>query len=226
MTFNAIIFGCTLSYELFHDFNLNLVIAIILCFPTSELVALPRLKNPVCVCVCVCVVNVEKFVEIKKKFLKIFLKTSSFPWSLGQESKSANAWKEVLLDAKERFFLCKLFSLLVDGPVFSEPWISGRLTLLLAAAYAEHTDWTHDELQTYCCKIKLATIAEDNQKAPFSIATTPRCSGGRYSFSWIAPLYPWYVPYIILCYARRYQVPFLKSLVWLDQGLNSGLPDH
>ena len=24
----------------------------------------------------------------------------------------------------------------------------------------------------------------------------------------------------------RYQVPFLKSLVWLDLGLNPGLPDH
>ena len=26
-----------------------------------------------------------------------------------------------------------------------------------------------------------------------SIATTLRCSGGRYSFTWIAPIYPWYV---------------------------------
>ena len=30
----------------------------------------------------------------------------------------------------------------------------------------------------------------------FSIATTLRCWGGRYFYSWIAPLYPWYVPYI------------------------------
>ena len=29
---------------------------------------------------------------------------------------------------------------------------------------------------------KLATIVEGNPKAPFSIATTPRCRGGRYSF--------------------------------------------
>ena len=42
---------------------------------------------------------------------------------------------------------------------------------------------------------KLATIVEGNQKAPFSIATTPRCRGGCYSFPWIAPLYPWYVAY-------------------------------
>ena len=39
-------------------------------------------------------------------------------------------------------------------------------------------------------KVKLATIVEGDPKAPFSIATTPRCRGGRYSIPWIAPLYP------------------------------------
>ena len=37
--------------------------------------------------------------------------------------------------------------------------------------------------------MKLTTIVKVNPKAPFSIAITPRCSGGRYSFPWIAPLY-------------------------------------
>ena len=37
---------------------------------------------------------------------------------------------------------------------------------------------------------KFATIVEGDPKAPFSIATTPRCRGGRYSIPWIAPLYP------------------------------------
>ena len=36
----------------------------------------------------------------------------------------------------------------------------------------------------------LATIVEGEPKVPFSIATTPRCWGGHYSFPWIAPLYP------------------------------------
>ncbi len=31
---------------------------------------------------------------------------------------------------------------------------------------------------------------EGGQKAPFSIATSPRCRGARYSFPWIALLYP------------------------------------
>ena len=48
-------------------------------------------------------------------------------------------------------------------------------------------------------KVKLATVVEGDQKAPFSIATTPRCREGRYSFLWIAPLYSWYVPYIAEC---------------------------
>ena len=48
-------------------------------------------------------------------------------------------------------------------------------------------------------EVKLATVVEGDQKAPFSIATTPRCSGGRHSFPWIAPLYTWYVPYIAVC---------------------------
>ena len=34
----------------------------------------------------------------------------------------------------------------------------------------------------------MATGDEGNPKDPFSIATTPRCRGGRYSFPWIAPL--------------------------------------
>ena len=39
-------------------------------------------------------------------------------------------------------------------------------------------------------KCKLATVVEGGLKAPFSIATTPGCRGGRYSSPWIAPLYP------------------------------------
>ena len=44
-------------------------------------------------------------------------------------------------------------------------------------------------------KVKLATVVEGNQKAPFSIATTMRCRRGCYSFPWIASLYSRYVPY-------------------------------
>ena len=49
----------------------------------------------------------------------------------------------------------------------------------------------HNQLPSKCIvKVKLATLVKGDPKAPFSRATTPRCRGGRYSFPWIAPLYP------------------------------------
>ena len=41
----------------------------------------------------------------------------------------------------------------------------------------------------------LATVVGGNPKAPLSVATTLWLKEGRYSIPWIAPLYPWYVPY-------------------------------
>ena len=40
----------------------------------------------------------------------------------------------------------------------------------------------------------LATVVEGDPKAPFSIATTPKCRGERYSFPWIGP--PYSLPYV------------------------------
>ena len=56
------------------------------------------------------------------------------------------------------------------------------------------------------------TLVKGDPKAPFSIATTLRCRGGRYSISWIAPLYPWSLPYNAECLTRWNQVPFFSSL--------------
>ena len=76
----------------------------------------------------------------------------------------------------------------------------------------------------YVSKSKLAPVVEGDQKAPFSVATTPRCRRGALFLPWIVSLYPWYIS--IIAETRRHQVPFLKSLVWHDLGLNPGLPDH
>ena len=76
-----------------------------------------------------------------------------------------------------------------------------------------------------CKKVKLATVVEGDQKAPFSIATTPRCSRRRYSFPWIAPLKPLYVHYGWVL-SKKVSSTIFKSLVWRDLGLNTGLPDH
>ena len=44
--------------------------------------------------------------------------------------------------------------------------------------YAIQKQSNHDKT----VKVKLAIIVKSDQKAPFSIATTPRCRGGSYSF--------------------------------------------
>ena len=54
-------------------------------------------------------------------------------------------------------------------------------------------------LGKYIYKVKLATLVEGDPKAAFSIATTQKCWGGRYSIPWIAPLYPWSVLYNAVC---------------------------
>ena len=43
---------------------------------------------------------------------------------------------------------------------------------------------------TYALQIKLVTLVKGDPKAPFSIATEPRCRGGPDYFPLIAPLYP------------------------------------
>ena len=75
-------------------------------------------------------------------------------------------------------------------------------------------------------QVMLVILVESDRKAPFSIATTPRCRGGWYSIPWFATLYPWSLLYNAECWARRHQVPFFASLEWLDLGLNPGLPEH
>ena len=54
-------------------------------------------------------------------------------------------------------------------------------------------------LRVYIYKVKLATLVEGNPKAPFSIATTPKCRGWCISIPWIFPLYPRSLPYNAEC---------------------------
>ena len=63
-------------------------------------------------------------------------------------------------------------------------------------------------------KVKLATLVEGDPKAPFSIATTPRCRGGRYYFPWIAPLYPWSLPYNAECQAKYHFMSLWYVSTW------------
>ena len=59
-----------------------------------------------------------------------------------------------------------------------------------------HLPW-QDEVRLIVSK--LATVVEEDLKAPFSIATTPRYREGRYYFPLSVPLYPWSIPYSAKC---------------------------
>ena len=63
-------------------------------------------------------------------------------------------------------------------------------------------------------KVKLATIVEGNPKAPFSIATTPMCRGGRYSFSGL--LYFTLDPYLIMLSAKQGGIKYHFLSLWYD----------
>ena len=48
--------------------------------------------------------------------------------------------------------------------------------------------WTKLYIYIYIVGSSWPTVVDCDPKAPFSIASTPRCCGGYYSFSWFAPL--------------------------------------
>ena len=104
-------------------------------------------------------------------------------------------------------------------------------TIFLSVWYDSNWDWTlisRDHWQTLYSfgqcnvksKVKLVIVVEGNQKVPFSLASTPKCRGERYSFPWIAPLLP--LVRTLYCWVLSKEVSsnhFLKSLVWRNLGL-------
>ena len=66
----------------------------------------------------------------------------------------------------------------------------------------------------YISKVKLATIVEGNPKAPVSIATTPRCRGGRYSFPGL--LYFTLDPYLIMLSVKQGGIKYHFLSLWYD----------
>ena len=60
----------------------------------------------------------------------------------------------------------------------------------------------------------MATIVEGNPKAPFSIATRPRCRGGRYSFpGW---LYFTLDPHLIMLSVKQGGIKYHFLSLWYD----------
>ena len=62
--------------------------------------------------------------------------------------------------------------------------------------------------------IKLATLVEGDPKASFSIAITPRCREGCYSFPWIAPLY--FDPHLIMLSVKQGGIKYHSLSLWYD----------
>ena len=60
----------------------------------------------------------------------------------------------------------------------------------------------------------METLVEGDANAPFSIATTPRCRGGCYSFPWIAPLY--IDPYLIMLNVKQGKIRYHFLSLWYD----------
>ena len=73
-------------------------------------------------------------------------------------------------------------------------------------------------------KLLLATEVEGDQKAPFQLALHQDV--GESATPFLGLLHFTLDNTLYCCYARKDQVPFLKSLVGCDLGLNPCLPDH
>ena len=61
-------------------------------------------------------------------------------------------------------------------------------------------------------------LVEGNPKAPFSIATTPRCRGGRYSFPGL--LYFTLDPYLIMLSVKQGGIKYHFLSLWYDSTLD------
>ena len=62
------------------------------------------------------------------------------------------------------------------------------------------------------------TVDKDGPKAPFSVVSTTRCWARHYLFPWIAPIYTWSDPYLIMQSVKQAGIKcHFKSLLWLAQ---------
>ena len=74
------------------------------------------------------------------------------------------------------------------------------------------------KVRTFWRRLYISKVGDHGRgwsKSTFSIASTPRCRGGRYSIPWIAPFYPWSLPY---------QVPFFWVFGMTRPGIEPQTP--
>ena len=71
----------------------------------------------------------------------------------------------------------------------------------------------------------MVTLVKGDLKAPFLIATTPKCRERHYSFPWIALLYPWNVSYNAVLSKDASSTIFLVfGMTWAEIELRSSRP--
>ena len=70
--------------------------------------------------------------------------------------------------------------------VYQPSWV---IWFRMVLWHINHCRLFNAESDLFKYKVKLGTVIEGNPKAPFSLATTPRCRGEGYSLSRINPLF-------------------------------------
>ena len=85
----------------------------------------------------------------------------------------------------------------------------GKLNLNLLNSHPAHAEGL---VKTYI--YKLATLVESDLKAPFSIATTPRCRGGHYSFPGL--LHFTHDVYLIMLSVKQGGIKYHFLSLWYD----------
>ena len=93
--------------------------------------------------------------------------------------------------------------------MLTEKWV---LALKNDSECAKHSLTNNSHKAEGNMKVKLVTLVVGDQKAPFLIATTPRCWGGRYSIPWIALLYP----YLIMLSVKQGGIKYQFLSFWYD----------
>ena len=108
--------------------------------------------------------------------------------------------------------LCKLF--VEEDLLIIFQFLKGLVLVLLVTSHTYNRQFWFFNIGFLMIVVKLATIVEGDQKVPFSIATTPMCKGGRYSFPGL--LYFTLDPYIIMLSVKQGGIKYHFLSLWYD----------
>ena len=157
------------------------------------------------------VLSVQVYKKKKKKIIRSF-KLSGFKIEISSNIKVANVL-DVTLNLSDNS--CRLFLKTDPYPSYINVNFNHPNSIIKQVPKAVNTRISrlssnknifHESSKMYIKALKNSGFKEESSGTAKS---TPRCRGGHNSFPRIAPIYPWYVTYIAVCQAGRYQLPFL-----------------